>query len=203
MTSTRRFIGAVATGLALAVAGSGVTAAVVINVTEAGGGVDFMAAGSLNLTGAVEVGNFGSYGLGVIPGGTNFYIAPGPGAANHTYAMSPLSGPFGTSTSYFNSPTTESGDSFFIWGDGGSPQVGVSNVYVSGAAISSDMFFAGMTFAGFTLIPGTYEFALPSDHITLNIGAVTPAPEPSGIALTALALSGLACIARRRAKRIG
>ena len=173
-------------------------AGVIIDVTQVGGNVVFSTNGSLNLTGATSAGADGSYGLGFIPGGSNWYIASGSGTAVDSYALSSFAGAFGTSTSYFSSPSSSSGDNFFIWGDSGAlAQVGVPAGYVSGSSINSGMVFNGATIVGFTMIPGTYLYTLPNDAITLNIGAAA-VPEPGTLSLIGLGLAGFAAIVRRK-----
>lgn len=176
--------------------GAGVAnAAVTINVTEVGGNVVFTTSGSLDLTGAAFLGGIG-YDDGFIPGGSNWYVASGAGAAVDNYAMTSFAGAFGSSGAFFSSPSSVSGDDFFIWGNGGgTEQVGVPVGYISGSAISSGMVFAGATISGFTMIPGTYLYNIPNDTITLNIVAI---PEPETYAMLLAGLGLLGFIARRR-----
>ncbi len=172
---------------------SATEAGVTINVTEVGSDVVFTTTGSLDLTGATLVFPAAAYLDGFIPGGDNWYIASGAGSGADTYALTSVDLPFGTSTTFFDTPSSVSGDDFLIWGaSGGTPQVGVTVGYVSGSAINSEMVFAFSTIAGFTLIPGTYDFAIPNDTITLNI---VPAP---AAALPMLGLAGLMGTRRRR-----
>jgi hypothetical protein len=174
-------------------------AGVIIDVTQVGGNVVFSTNGSLNLTGATSAGGIGSYGLGFIPGGSNWYIASGSGTGVDSYVLSSFAGPFGTSASFFSGPSSSSGNNFFIWGDSGAlAQVGVPVGYVSGSSINSGMVFNGATIGGFTMIPGTYLYSLPNDTITLNIGAAAGVPEPGTLSLIGLGLAGFAAIVRRK-----
>lgn len=186
--------------LAMVFGAGAANASVIINVTEVGGDVVFTAAGSLDLTGAVSAGSYPNYDNGFIPGGDNWWVGPGPGGATDSFAFTSFDGPFGTSTTFFSNPTSVSGDNFFIWGDGGATeQVGVPDGYISGSPIASGMVFGGTTIAGFTMIPGTYTYTLPSDTVTLNIGA--PVPEPASLSLLGLGLAGLRFVGRRKDKK--
>jgi len=182
--------------LALAYAASA-QAAVTIDVTQVGSNVDFTATGSLNLTDATP--DYPSnYGLGVIPGGDNWYIAFGDGRTVSTYLMSSAVRPFGTSTSYFSSPSSDSGTNFFIWGDNGeSAKIGIDSNYVSGGAISSVMEFTSLTLADMGLAPGAYVYAIPNDTITVVVGE-TPVPEPASLGLIGVGVAAMGFLRRRR-----
>lgn len=187
----------ISSALAMALSAGLANAAVTINVSQVGADVVFSTTGSLDLTGATALGGIG-YSDGFIPGGSNWYIASGAGSSVDNYAMTSFAGAFGTSLSFFSSPTSVSGDDFFIWGASGTTeQVGVPVGYISGGAISSGMVFAGATIAGFTMIPGTYLYSIPNDTITLNIGVV---PEPETYAML-LAGLGVLAFALRRGKQ--
>jgi hypothetical protein len=172
-----RALGVIAVVSVMVLAPGLANASVLINVTQSGGNVDVTAAGSLDLTGAT-FNHAQLYSTGIIPGGSNWYVALGTTPGMDWYNLTSVMLPYGTSGTYFTSSST-SGDAISIWGFlGGQPQVGVTTGYTSGTPISADMVISGQTIASMTLIPGTYTFTIPSDTIILNI-AGTSVPEPS------------------------
>jgi len=176
-------------------------ASVIINVTQVGSDVVFSASGSLDLTGAIlfTAGGLG-YQPGFISGDPNWYVAPGPGTAYDSYALTSFDGAFGTSTTFYDNPSSLSGDAFFIWGNGGNDprQVGVAAGYVSDSAINSGMVFSNATIAGLFLTPGTYDYNIPNNSIILNIGGGTTVPDAGATALfLGLALAGVAAFRHR------
>jgi hypothetical protein len=188
--------------LSLAVFGPAVStkAGVIINVSEVGGNVVFATSGSLDLTGATAVSTGSGYGQGFISVGSNWYVAPGPGGAWKSYALTSFDGAFGPSTVYQNSPSSSSGDTFFIWGyDGFDPrQVGVSPSYVSGGAITSGMVFNNTSIAALSMTAGTYNYRIANDTITLVIGGSVGVPDTGfTVSLLGFALAGLAACRRK------
>jgi hypothetical protein len=193
-----RVLGAIAAITVLVLVPGLANASVLINVTQSGGNVDVTATGSLDLTGATFDHQQG-YTTGIIPGGSNWYVALGTTPGMDLYQLTSVSVPYGTSGTYFTSPTT-SGDAFTIWGDGGGqPLVGVTTGYTSGTAISADMTITGETIAGMTLIPGSYTFTIPNDTIILNIaGSSVPEPSTLTMMLSSFGAFGLAGYRRLR-----
>ena len=194
-----RALGAIAAVTVLVLAPGLANASVVINIAQSGGNVDVTAAGSLDLTGAT-FDHSQPYSTGIIPGGSNWYIALGTTPGMDWYQLTSVDLPFGTSGTYFTSSIT-SGDAFSIWGfSGGQPLVGLTTGYTSGTSISADMTLPGETIAGMTLIPGTYTFTIPSDTIILNIAGTT-VPEPSTWTMMLNGLAALGFAGYRRLRK--
>jgi len=181
-----------AVGLSLLIAFLAVSitqAAVVVTIDGSSPDVVVTASGSLDITGATAHAPGAAYSLGVIAGGTSWFVAPGSGQAFDSYFLTTVQAPFGTSTS-LASPSSVSGDSFFIFGGGIVPaNVGVNAGYVSGDPIFSQITFSNTSLADLTLNEGTFNFTLPNDEIELTILV----PEPS--LLSALCGVGIFCLA--------
>ena len=176
-------------------------ATVTIDVTQVGGDVVFTTSGSLDLTGATLFTTSGSgFGLGFISDAPNWYVGTGSGTAYDSYALTSYAASFGTSGTYYSSPSSSTGDNFFIWGNNGFDprQVGVAAGYVSGASISSVMTFNAATIGGLFMTEGVYSYELPGDSIILTIGTGSSVPD-SGftVGLLGFALIGLSAIRRQ------
>ena len=191
-----RRLGAIAAIAVMVLAAGLANASVLINITQSGGNVDVTATGSLDLTGAT-FDHPQAYSTGIIPGGSNWYIALGATPGMDWYQLTSVSLPYGTSGNYFTSGIT-SGDAFSIWGyTGSTPLVGLPTGYTSGSPISADMTLSGETIAGMTLIPGSYTFTIPNDTIILDIGG-SSVPEPGTLVMFGSGIIGLAGILRRK-----
>ena len=191
-----RRLGAIAAIAVMVLAAGLANASVLIDITQSGGNVDVTATGSLDLTGAT-FDHPQAYSTGIIPGGSNWYIALGATPGMDWYQLTSVSLPYGTSGNYFTSGIT-SGDAFSIWGyTGSTPLVGLPTGYTSGSPISADMTLSGETIAGMTLIPGTYTFTIPNDTIILDIGG-SSVPEPGTLVMFGSGIIGLAGILRRK-----
>lgn len=188
-----------ALAVAAALSASSASAAVVISILEVGADVNINVSGSLDITGATFLTSATAYGPGVVSGGANWYIAPGPGNPNDRYELSSADVPFGTSTVFFSS-ITSSGDAFFIWGNtGGTPVFAVPSGYTSGTALSASMNIVSTTLADMGFTPGSYGFGIPNDTITLNIGPVTSVPVPASLPLMLAGVAGFAALRRKKA----
>jgi hypothetical protein len=203
MSGLVKAFGAIAAVTLMVLAAGPANADEVINITESGGNVDVTATGSLNLTGAT-FDHQQNYSTGIIPGGSNWYIALGTTLGMDWYRLTSVTLPFGTSSTYYTSFLT-SGDASSIWGyAGGTPLVGVSTGYTSGSLIAADMVLSGQTIAGLSLIPGTYTFTLPNDTITLQIGTSSSSvPEPSIWAMMLSGFAALRFVGCRRLRKAG
>lgn len=194
-----RPLGAIAAMAVMVLAAGLANASVLIDITQAGGNVDVTAMGSLDLLGAT-FDHQQPYSTGIIPGGSNWYVALGTTPGMDWYQLTGVSLPYGTSASYYTSSST-SGDAFSIWGyDGGTPLVGLTTGYTSGTPISADMVLSGETIAGLTLIPGTYTFTIPNDTITLEIGN-SSTPEPSTWTMMLSGFAALVLVGYRRSRK--
>ncbi|WP_309397389.1 PEP-CTERM sorting domain-containing protein [Cerasicoccus maritimus] len=185
----------------LIAAASRLPGALVINMQEVGADVVVTASGSLDMTGAVFQTSFNNtdprqllraradllrqYALGNIDaysltGGTHDL---GDGGNNRADSIL--------------------GDTYGI---NGNDTLYVPGGY-AGGPLSGSSIILGKSIAGMGFIPGSYTWTIPSDSITLNIGAVTPVPEPA----TYIALAGFGglgalvwrrCVAKRKATSV-
>ena len=169
-----------------------VKAAVIINAVQSGSSVIFSYSGQLNLTG------LGASGSEVAPFFSFIDSASGAFIVNGSYDAYQFSGPLapfgeGTPPGKFGSASVASG--FAIVNLGDIREVRVPSGYTSNASLSGSVTFADADFSSLGLTPGSYTTTLPSDSITMNIGAV-PAPLPL------LGLGAAAAFSRKLKQRI-
>jgi hypothetical protein len=166
--------------------------AAVISFTESGAGVFATLSGSLDLSGMVSGGTFGSV-VGMDSGAARIGI--GAGGQTQVLFDAVLAGPasFGTGGTVFG---TGAGDALFLAGDLG--DLYLPQGYVSGASLSATLSFAGATYASLGVTAGSHLYTLRSgDTLTVTFADATPVPAPATLALAGLALL-IAAAARRR-----
>ncbi|WP_269539643.1 PEP-CTERM sorting domain-containing protein [Cerasicoccus fimbriatus] len=168
-------------------------AAVVINAAEVGGDVVFTGSGTLDTTGLTKdiTGGYASIlvpaqGIFVSTTGTmDFYFINGPLVA------------FGSSLG--TAASSQTGDSLGVLNSGGQNYFLVPTGY-GGSALAFSSTYSGQNMTSLGLTPGTYQWTLPSDTVTLNVGAAV-VPEPT----TYIAMAGFAGLGvfvwRRRSAR--
>ena len=171
---------------------SAANAAVVINVVESGSDVIFSYTGQLDLSGLTKTGE-GTWG-----GTGNLYPASGlfsPGSGTYdTYSITSLAS-FGNTT--LSQATSDSGaNRFGLYPGMGGPELLVPQGYVSNSSLSGGSTYSG-SFSSLGLTQGVYTANLPSDTITMNIGAV-PVPAP----LPLLGLGAATAFSRKLKQRI-
>ncbi|WP_309397391.1 PEP-CTERM sorting domain-containing protein [Cerasicoccus maritimus] len=157
-----------------------VPAALVINVQEVGADVVVTASGSLDMTGALIQSSFNNTDPRQLIRPSSDRLRQYALGNIDTYLLSGGIHDLGVGS---NTTTNSiSGDTFGVSGN--------SIFYVPGGFVggplSGSATYSGVTIAAIGLIPGSYTWTIPSDSITLNIGAVTPVPEPA----TYIALAG-------------
>ena len=148
-----------------------VKAAVIINAVESGPDVIFSYTGQLNLTG-LSASESGVFPFSGIQPSSGTFIVDG------SYDAYQFSGPFalfGDGATSFGIASVANG--FSIVNLGAITEIRVPSGYTSNASLSGSVTFAGGSFSSLGLTPGSYTTTLPSDSITMNIGAV-PAPLP-------------------------
>ena len=172
---------------------SSVKAELVIDITQQGSNVVATGTGTVDTsdltpvaTGAGTASVFGNSGTVVINSG-NFvaYTVSGPtsfgsvGGADASSSSGSVFGLFG----------------FF-------QQMILPTGYVSGSFISGTDQFDNTTIAGLDLTPGTYTYDFgtgpDADSVVVNIGSISPVPEPSTWALMILGFMGIGFMAYRR-----
>lgn len=178
--------------------------AVIIDITETGGGVEYTITGSLDVTGLfAQLNQTGFDGDGIFNG-------------NAVVSHIPTGSTYDVYSSFFTSTPADFGDEF----GGGISGPGVSGdifhiqgntpispliIVPAGYALAPYSFnitrsFPGATFADGGFISGSsYSWIWPADSVTVNFNTSSVIPEPSTwIALTGLASLGAFVFVRRR-----
>jgi hypothetical protein len=193
-------LGVSVAGATLLLGGPAAHSTVIITIADSASNVVVNASGTLDMDGAVPLGQSLTYNpagsSGVIPGGSNWYVALGADTTDNIYSLTGVDVPFGTSGFYTQGAST-SGNTIGIWAHDGGVII-LPPGYVSGSAISSTMSLLGTSIAALTLTPGSYIFSLPHDEVILNIGATPAVPEPGAWAMMILGLATVGWTLRRR-----
>lgn len=158
-------------------------ALITLTITKVGNDAQITGGGSLDLTGLTEFSFAAQSGsinptyavLALAP------VAPDTGNLQFYYALASTPDTFGTGGN--TNLTSNTGDYLLI---GQEAILGVPNGYVSGESLTFSAVAPNYDSLG--LIPGTYEWVLPSAD-TISLSIVAPVPEPSSVALWL----GLAC----------
>lgn len=161
-------------------------AAIMITAFESMGSIQFSGMGTLNLDGLT----FESQGFAdtrLWPSRSTLVMGENPPAILSVEVYSGISGPqsIGNGSS-LTSQDFGDGDRFGIgFGQPDDGRLLVPLGYVSGSSLVARNVYPGSTLASLGLIPGTYQWNLPNDSITLVV-----VPEPNAFAL--IFLAGLA-----------
>ena len=177
-------------------------AGLLITIEQVGTDVVTAGSGTLDLTGTTLAGP----GAGRVAGINGFFtsIILGPTTPTIPDIYFGLTGPsFGTGLGLL--ATSGSGDLFGI----GTPTAAsgsfvVPRGYQSGSPLSATDIYANQTLSSprLGLIPGTYQYSLPSDTITVQIGPAVPEPSTAVLAVIG-GVCGLAyvLVRKRRSER--
>lgn len=170
-------------------------AALTITASEIGGNVVFSGAGSIDITGLTYNSD---HTLSSIMSPEDGFVAFA--AATTSVYISPSLGVVAFGPGVTAASDSVLGNEFIIYSDASSGLIGVPVGYSSGDPLSFSATFNGSTMASLGMTPGTYQWTLPSDTVTLNVGAAV-VPEPTTyIAMAGFAGLGVFVWRRRRAK---
>lgn len=176
----------------MAVAGPA-CAAVTININSTGTRVIANAFGTLDLTGLTKLlGTFSGVGGRIAP--SQGQIAFNTAGTGPFFGYNGIAGSaFGTGGNRFASST--SGTPFSVSNATGN--LFVQTGFASGGAVRARNIWENASLASLGMTAGTYEFTLPNDRVTFNIGGGTVVPEPASWAMM-IAGFGLVGAAMRR-----
>lgn len=185
--------------LALVLSAGAGQSAVVFNFEETGSGVFGAFSGSLDLTGAANLGSIGTIGAAIRPNIALLSSNGDFGGLTETilgdrYQLLSPGVSFGSGGS--SAATAATGDVFAFAAADGLHQLLLPSGYVSGAPLSGTITFSGATYASLGVTPGSYLLSLPSDTLTVNFN-VAQVPLPATLPLLLGGLGVLAFMRRR------
>ena len=170
----------------------------VINITQSGADVLFVASGELNMSEASYFATSGS-GSGVVnPSGANIRM----GVGSRDRYLVPL-GPttFGSGTGTLADINTGDVVGLFGASSGTMSEIYVPSGYVSGTSLSATSTYQSSSFASLGLTEGQYIYSwgagANSDSLTVNIGSAA-IPEPSSLLLFGFGVMALNSSRRRK-----
>lgn len=177
-----------ASGFILAAAASmgTVKASFIVNVAQVGSNVVATGVGSVNTASLYEDDTFALYQDSIHPSSGEIELGTAPSQIGiySNLDFSGLTGPASFGNGGLSNPSSSSGDLVGI-GIASPGLLVLPYSYVSGAPLADTAAFDNSTFASLGLTPGTYEWTWGSgptaDSFTVQVGAVTVAPEPGGM----------------------
>ena len=165
--------------------------AFIINMGEVGSDVLVLGSGQINLTGATS-GSGGTTSISQMgPNIARFISTPASNSPRDDYLFVTRPISFGSGIDTFTGLGT--GDLFSIIGN----NLGLPAGYVSQDPLSFSLTFPNTDLATVGANIGSYEWTLPNDTITLNVGATIP--EPSSVMLI-VSMAGFGLLRSRRRK---
>jgi hypothetical protein len=163
-------------------------AAYVVTIQQVGSDVVATGSGSLDINDLSSLGNNEFLGT-MVPQKAEVVVGSTDGTLNNTTVYQTISGPasFGS-----GGPMVATSGSGAVVGVGSGVLIVPIN-YSSGADLgTSTDTWSSQSLSSLGLTPGTYNFTLPDDTVTVNVVAV---PEPANLGL--LTLAGIAMLRRR------
>lgn len=167
-------------GLTLSLQSLVSAAAISISISESGGDVQLTASGSFDTSQCLSTGPGSALSL-LLFDGIDIEVIAGSGAGTVfcTVVFSPeATGLFSANT---NTPgTADTGDRVGIQAGTSGDVVYLPSGYVSGNPISGTATFAGETLASLNLNPGTYNYVVGTESVTITVSAASGAPGGPG-----------------------